>query len=196
MKSSQVIEKISYMKTSTVVVIMVCLGFFYYKNVYDNGTTYEAQITDLSTRLAAATEQKAKTEKAQKDAEEARKSVKSLAEDFDKISKRLPSNLASVDMNKAINGFVSQSGVKQISIRPGGELKKGIYDEYPFSVQLEGTFSQVALFLYNVAKAERIASVKDFTIVRSQPLGDSLLRVDAVVTNYKLAEPTKTGETQ
>ncbi len=196
MKSTQIIEKIAYLKTSTVVIIMVCLGFFYYKNAYDSGASSEAQIVDLGNRLAAATEQKTKTEKAQKDAEEARKSVKSLAEDFDKISKRLPSNLASVDMNKAINNFVSQSGLKQISIRPGGEVKKGIYDEFPFSVQLEGTFSQMAMFIYSVAKAERIASVKEFSIVRTQPLGDGPLKVDAVVINYKLAEPEKPGEVQ
>ncbi len=192
MKSAEFLEKIAFMKTTTVLMIMVVLGYVYYSNIYDSGAELEAQITALRATVATETEKKALTEKAKQEADEARKSVNRLAQDFDRISKRLPSDLASVDMNKAINGFVSQSGLKQISIRPGTEFDGEIYQRYPFSVQLEGNFSQIALFLYSVAKAERIAAVKEFTIVRANPLGDEPLKFDAVVTNYKLAEEKKT----
>lgn len=188
MKLPQILEKIAGMKTSTVLIIMVALGGFYYKNGFDDGASIETQIVEMTARISAESEKKVKTEQAQKDADLARKSVKSLAGDFDKISKKLPSNIASVDMIRAMDGFVAQSGVRQISVRPGTEINQNIYDEYPFVVQLEGSFAQIALFLYRVAKAERIASVKEFTISRLQPLGEGPLKFEATVTNYKLAE--------
>lgn len=194
MNAAKILEKVAYMKTSTALVIMAVSSFFYFRSGYDSGSTLETQITAAQAKLASETEKKGKTEEAQKIAEDARKSVKKLAEDFDKISKKLPSNISSVDMNKAINQFVSQSGVKQLSVRPGTEVKKEIYQEFPFAVQLEGSFSQIAVFLYSVAKAERITAVKEFTILRPEPLGDLPLKFEAVVTSYKLAEAKPANE--
>jgi Tfp pilus assembly protein PilO len=188
MKLPQLLEKIAGMKTSTVLMVMIALGGLYYKNGYDSGSSIDAQIIDLTARLSTENEKKTKTEQAQKEADVARNSVKNLAQDFDKISKKLPSNIASVDMIRAMDGFVAQSGVKQISVRPGTEVKQEIYDEFPFVVQLEGSFAQISLFIYHVAKAERIASVKEFAITRKQPLGEEPLKFEATVVNYKLAE--------
>lgn len=178
---------------------LLLTGFYWYA-IYDDGSVIDAQIAQVSQQLEAEEKKKLDTDATLKQVQEMQEKVGQLSAKYQEISRRLPSVLFSIDINKAIDDFARNAGVSVKSKKPGANIKKAVVEEVPVDVTLEGTYAELAQFVYLISIAERMARVKN-VIVTEPDSGSKSLKFEGQVVGYKLApvetkEPEKTGTSQ
>jgi len=179
----------SYGKT---LIIGLAVGGLYYMTMYNDGAALETQINTVQAQLQTELQKKQETEQTLKQAKEMQEKVGRLSQQYQEISKRLPSVLFSIDINKAIDGFARSAGVSVKIKKPTENIKTEVVEEVPVDVTLEGTYAELAQFTYFVSAAERMSRVKNVTISEAPPqsgvaITSRKLKFEGQVVGYKLA---------
>ncbi len=176
------------------VIALVAAGLYWYM-LYDDGSAIDAQISAVSQQLREQESKKADTDNTLKQVREMQEKVGQLTAKYQEISRRLPTDLYSIDINKAIDSFAKASGVSIKLKRPGDNIKKEVVEEVPVDVSVEGTFAQISQFVYVVTSAEKMTRVKNVVISESAD-GAKRLKLDAQVVGFKLAPEAQKSEQQ
>ncbi|QDK36843.1 type 4a pilus biogenesis protein PilO [Bdellovibrio sp. NC01] len=189
-------ETISGYTIGKAFIIGLAIGAFYYFTIYDDGSSIDAQMVTINQQLQEQEAKKKDTDATLKQVREMQDKVGRLSTQYQEISRRLPSALFSIDINKSIDGFGRNAGVNIKSKKPGENLKKEVVEEVPVEVELEGSYGELAQFVYLVSSAERMSRVKNITISDSSPTGGSRkLSFKGQVVGYKLAPEKPKAET-
>ncbi|MGZ3772464.1 MAG: type 4a pilus biogenesis protein PilO [Pseudobdellovibrionaceae bacterium] len=192
-------ETLAKQQINKVLIIGLGLTVFYWFTVYDDGSTIDAQITQISGQLQQEQNKKKDTDATLRQVKEMKEKVGQLSQKYEQISRRLPSTLFSIDINKAIDDFARNAGVSVKAKKPGENIKKAVVEEVPVDVSLEGTYAELAQFTFLVSSSERMARVKNITVSEPES-GSKKLKFDGQVVGYKLApeekEKKKTQETE
>lgn len=167
---------------------LVLTGLYWYV-LYDDGSAIDAQIVTVGQQLQAEENKKKDTDATLKQVQEMQEKVGQLSQKYQEISRRLPSALFSIDINKAIDDFARNAGVSVKSKKPGENIKKNVVEEVPVDVVLEGNYSELAQFAFLVSSAERMARVKN--VIVSEAEGAKKLKFEGQVVGYKLAPEEK-----
>lgn len=193
------IPKIASMEMPKILIAACVCTFAYYYKVYDNGDNNRARIAQLQVDIQTETTNKKATEEALKEVERMRKSVGDLGNKYQDLIKKLPADLTSLEINRAIDEYSRDAGINITARKPESGVKNEIYLEELVTVEAEGDYSKIAQFIYYISRAERLMSVKSFNITKAIGEDDtsSLLKFQGTVINYKLSpEPTKSEKDQ
>lgn len=147
-------------------VFSVICGVLYYFMFFDDGSQIEAQISTLDAQIQAEDARAAETDKALQEVEQVRTTVGALSEQFNLVSKALPDTIQNSEIIRTVDRTAKASGVLIKSKEPLPPENKEYYEEVPVRVVMEGTYSELTLFLYYLANYERIMKVKNFTITQ------------------------------
>ncbi len=185
-KLFELLAGIDFQKT---LIISGALALAYYLGPFDNGSAVEAQIMQMNGQLQVEEGKRKETDASLKEVHEMQEKIGRLSSQYQEISRRLPSVLGSIDINKAIDDFGRSSGVSIKTKRPGEIEKKEIYDEVPVSVNMEGSFAELAQFVFLVSSAERMSRVRDIVIESDYADGKvrGKLKFDGIVIGYKIS---------
>lgn len=164
-------------------------GLGYYFFAFDDGSAYVTQITSLRNDVKKEEERRKDTEATLKEVERIKEAVGVLSKQYQEISRRLPTNLQSIDLNRNIDAFARNSKVSIKSRRPLSVIQREIVDEVPVEVVLEGGFAELAQFIYLVAASERATSLKTFNLTPVEARS-TRLRLEGTVIGYQLASAT------
>ncbi|MGZ3771404.1 MAG: type 4a pilus biogenesis protein PilO [Bdellovibrio sp.] len=173
-----------------ILLVGLALTVFYWWALYNDGSAIDAQIAQVSQQLKQQEEKKKDTDATLKQVQEMQVKVGQLSQKYEQISKRLPSTLFSIDINKSIDELARNAGVSIKSKKPGENVKKPIVEEVPVSVSLEGTYAELAQFTYLVSASERMSRVTNITVTEPES-GAKRLRFEGLVVGYKLAPEEK-----
>ncbi|UOF02933.1 type IV pilus inner membrane component PilO [Bdellovibrio reynosensis] len=168
---------------------LVLTGLYWYA-VYDDGTAVDEQIATIAQQLQEEENKKKDTDATLKQVQEMQEKVGQLSAKYQEISRRLPSVLFSIDINKAIDDFARNSGVSVKSKKPSENIKKEVVEEVPVEVSLEGSYAELAQFTFLVSTAERMARVKNIVISEPEP-NSKRIKFEGQVVGYKLAPEEK-----
>ncbi len=81
------------------------------------------------------------------------------------------------------------NGLEVTTFTPRGEVNKGFYAEVPASLDLVGTYHQVAQFAEAVSKLSRIVNLSDLSFTGPTVQGDvAVLKVKSKVTTFRFVE--------
>ncbi len=84
------------------------------------------------------------------------------------------------------------NGLEVKTFTPRGEVNKGFYAEVPASLDLVGTYHQVAQFADAVSKLSRIVNLSDLSFTGPKVKGDvAVLSVKCKVTTFRFVEQKK-----
>src|SRR5690606_9948143 len=72
----------------------------------------------------------------------------------------LPNKLNEQEVLIKISNEARSAGVNPTSIQPKKAQQKGFYEELQMDVELEGSYSQLVLFLSYISKIQRIVNIK------------------------------------
>lgn len=191
---NNLLQKFAAFSIPKVLIIGLAFGGFYYMTAYNDGSSLEARIAQVDKSLAEQELKKKETDAALQQVKEMQEKVGLLSQQYQEISRRLPSALFSIDINKAIDGFARTAGVSVKSKKPSPNLKREVVEEVPVDVELEGSYAELAQFVYYVSVAERMSRVKN--VVISEGADGSLKKLKFVgqVVGYKLAEGEQSTE--
>ncbi|MGE5086928.1 MAG: type 4a pilus biogenesis protein PilO [Bacillota bacterium] len=184
----KIFEKLSSFTMGKAFVIgLLVVGIFYF-TLYDDGSALDGQIASIGQQLTQEEAKKKDTDATLKQVREMQDKVGRLSQQYQEISRRLPNALYSIDINKSIDSFARTAGVDIKAKKPGDNIKHEVVEEVPVSVSLEGTYAQLAQFVYLVASSERLARVKNIVISSSEGEGIAKkLKFEGQVVGYKLA---------
>lgn len=189
---NQLLEKLASLTNGKALIIGLMVGLAYYFMMYDDGSALEQQIGALAGQLQQAEAKKKDTEATLQEEARMKDAVGKLSEQYAFIAKKLPSELKSSEMIRGIDSVAKMAGVSVKLKKPGNVTKKEVVEELPVDVTLEGSYAQIAQFVYYTSNLERLTRVLNFSVVAQDDTKDKPLRFEGQVVSYKLApEPEK-----
>jgi len=124
------------------------------------------------------------------------KNVKKLEADLAAIDKDLKIALRLLPTTSEIPSLLTNitklgndSNLQFLLFSPSKEVPKELYVEIPVSVEVMGTYHDVARFFDKVGKLDRIVNVIDITML---PVKDTTLRTACKAVTYRFKEQTET----
>lgn len=179
-----------------ILIFGVVAGLAYYFFIFDDGSGYRGDIANLQSELAKQEEKKKETDAALKEETRMKEVIVQLSQKYQEISRRLPMNLSSIELNRNVDAFARNSGTSIKARKPLAPVEKEIVTEVPIQVTLEGSFAELAQFVQLVASSERVTTVRNYVMTPIDSRG-SRLKFEGRVVGYQLSEekpePKKRG---
>lgn len=126
---------------------------------------------------------------------EFRSQVADLEARLESLRAVLPEQKDVADLLRRIQTLATQSNLTIKGFKPSPTITKQLHAEWPISLQLDGTYHHLGMFLDRVSKFSRIINVSAISIrAREKPDLNSTITVECVATTFVLIEP-KPGAT-
>jgi len=116
--------------------------------------------------------------------------------EFLKLEEQLKAALTQLPNKKEIPSLLTNlatiardNGLDVVSFSPRAEVSKGFYAEVPGSVDLVGTYHQIAEFAQAVSKLSRIVNLSDLELSSPKVEGDvAVLKIKCKVTTFRFVD--------
>ena len=167
---NNVLIRLAVMTMQKVAIIGVALAVVYYFTMYNDGSTIETQIQKVQVDIQQEETKAQQAEAALKEVERVRAAVGALGEQFRVVSQALPSEVQMADIVRTVDTISKTAGVSVKSKEPQPVINHDYYEEIPLKISMEGTFSEVTMFLYYISSLQRVMRIKSFVI--SVPQGN------------------------
>jgi type IV pilus assembly protein PilO len=141
--------------------------------MYNDGSQIEASIQKVQADIQVEEGKAHEAEAALKEVERVRAAVGALGEQFRVVSQALPSEVQMADIIRTVDTVSKTAGVSIKSKEPQAVINHDYYEEIPLKISMQGTFSEITMFLYYISSLERVMRVKSFVISVPQAQGYS-----------------------
>jgi type IV pilus assembly protein PilO len=98
-----------------------------------------------------------------------REEVHQLELELDKLLRILPARRNTPDLLRRIRALAEQGDFNLKGFKPGTLTDKEFYSEWPITVDLDGTYHNLALLFDRVGRFSRIINIQDLTITAMNP---------------------------
>ncbi len=98
-----------------------------------------------------------------------REEVRQLELELDKLLRILPARRNTPDLMRRIRSLAEQGDFGLKKFNPGQLSDKEFFSEWPISVNVEGTYHNLALFFDRISRFSRIINIEDLEITARQP---------------------------
>jgi type IV pilus assembly protein PilO len=169
---NNVLLRLAVMTMQKVAIIGVALAVVYYFTMYNDGSTIETQIQKVQADVQQEEAKAQQAEAALKEVERVRAAVGALGEQFRVVSQALPSEVQMADIIRTVDTISKTAGVSVKSKEPQPVINHEYFEEIPLKISMEGTFSEVTMFLYYISSLERVMRIKSFVISIPQGNGN------------------------
>jgi type IV pilus assembly protein PilO len=125
------------------------------------------------------------------------KQLKEIESRLGQMMKQMPSKAEVANLLFEISQTASTSGLESKLFQPAPEIKQSFYVELPTSVEMEGKYEELGLFVSGVASMARIVTVHDINLLALPPdkAGKIRLTMKATIKTYTdLSEGTNAGQ--
>jgi type IV pilus assembly protein PilO len=165
MEKKSLIEKIEVIKMpirigilfGTLIVLAGIFIPFVYMPKTDQISVARASIEDLNGQLNRARIQRQKLPKV-------REEKKKVDQQFEAALRLLPNEMEIPELLTQITKLGTESNLDISYFRPQSNRTKGFYAEIPISLQIKGTYHDVAVFFEKVGNMERIMNIQNVTM--------------------------------
>ncbi len=113
------------------------------------------------------------------------------------MMKQMPAKAEVANLLFEISQTASTSGLESKLFQPEAEIKQSFYIELPTSVEMEGKYEELGLFVSGVASMSRIVTVHDINLVALpvDKTGKTRLTMKATIKTYTdLSEDANAGQ--
>src|SRR5258707_13008642 len=98
-----------------------------------------------------------------------REEVRQLELELDHLLRILPARRNTPDLMRRIRALAEQGDFNLKAFKPGALTDKEFYSEWPITVDLDGTYHNLALLFDRVGRFSRIINIQDLTIAALNP---------------------------
>lgn len=108
------------------------------------------------------------------------------------LNKALPEEAQTSSFLSAIQAVSNVSGVELKAWAPLEERTQGFYAKVPMKVEITGRFHQIAKFMYEMGRQDRIINMENVELGEPAPSGeDVVLKAKALATTFHLVKSTR-----
>lgn len=93
-----------------------------------------------------------------------REEVRQLELDLDKLLRILPARRNTPELMRRIRSLAEQGDFNLLRFTPGAYVEQDFYSEWPISMNLEGTYHNLAQFFERVSRFSRIINIEDLQV--------------------------------
>jgi type IV pilus assembly protein PilO len=123
---------------------------------------------------------------------EFRREVAELQARLDGLRPILPEEKDAADLLRRVNTLAVQSNLTIRGFRPQATSTKAMHAEWPISLELEGTYHNLGVFLDRVSKFPRIINVSAIALSsKTQAQPNATIEITCTATTFVLLEPGK-----
>lgn len=120
---------------------------------------------------------------------EFRKEVGTLETRLEALKPILPDERDAGDLLRRVQTLAVQSNLQILGFRPQAITTREMHAEWPISLQLEGNYHNLGLFLDRVSKFPRIINISDMTLAsKTQPSATASMTISATATTFVFVE--------
>jgi len=165
--------------------ILPIIAFFFL--VYSPKTAEIKKLGDQRTKLTA---DLSKLKVATKEIDTIKEEMSATEAKFKAASILLPQKQEIPSLLTNISSLGTESGLDFVTFQPQGEKPNDFYAEIPVTIQVNGPYHNVGLFLYKISKLNRIVSVSNITMGSPKAVdGEMLLSTNFNLVTYRFIEP-------
>ncbi|CAB1369793.1 type 4a pilus biogenesis protein PilO [Denitratisoma oestradiolicum] len=117
--------------------------------------------------------------------DEYKKQLVEIDRSFGELLKQLPNKAEMDAMIIDISQSALTRGLKVELFKPGNEARKEFYAEMPITLQLNGSYNDLAYFAADIAKLPRIVTLNNVKLKPSADLKSGVIGMDAVAMTYR-----------
>lgn len=108
---------------------------------------------------------------------------------------KLPQDAEIPSLLQRIHNQAKTAGLEITTFQRLKDVPKNYYIEIPVGMEMQGTYDELANFLYYVGRMTRIVNIKDLEMARaSKAGGDGELKIKALGTTFRYAKPGANAE--
>ena len=171
-----------------VAVSLIAAGAFYYYYEMPRQAAIATQAVELSAIRARISTGQATA----RQLPEFRAQVTELEARLDSLKPILPDERDAGDLLRRVQTLAVQSNLVILGFRPQAISLKEMHAEWPISLQLEGTYHNLGLFLDRVSKFPRIINIGGLTLAQREGTGSSTMTIACTATTFVLVEQPAT----
>lgn len=142
------------------VIIAVLAGAFYYFLLEPK----RSEIKSLQTTLQKREKLRNEYENIARELPKFEAENKRLQNEFKQAAKKLPVKKEIATLIDSIYSAVNASGLKPIAFTPKKEVQKEVYIEIPISLNVRGSYFELANFFDRIAKLPRIVNIRNLVL--------------------------------
>jgi type IV pilus assembly protein PilO len=185
-----VLLKLAVLAPKKLLILAALAAVAYFFFMFDGGEKLQARLTSIQKEIAKEKKALPESQAAVKELEAIRQSLATMGEEFSKVTQKLPSSIDQAEMIRTVDEIARLTGVSIKTKEPKSNIRKEVIEEVPLKLTMEGSFTQLVLFMYQVARVERIMKVRDFSMALGRDSRDargdsSRLVFDGEVVSYK-----------
>lgn len=121
---------------------------------------------------------------------EFRKEIAELEARLEVLKPILPTDRDAGDLLRRVQTLAVQSNLTILGFRPQAITLNEIHAEWPISLQLEGNYHNLGVFLDRVSKFPRIINIGAMTLAaKPQPTATASMNIGVTATTFVLVEP-------
>ncbi len=189
---NKLLVRLAFLTTKQVGFIALVVGFIYWNTVFDDGSSLDPQISNLQAQLQQEQRKKTETEEALKKRDHLQETLASLTAKYENLSRLVPIELNSSDLNRQLDQLARTSRISQLSRRPKPIVSGKVLDEWPVEMQFTGSYGDIAQFVYQTSVTEKVMLVKKLKITSPKDY-DGRLNFDVIVAAVKLSAARATN---
>ncbi|MDP2321869.1 MAG: type 4a pilus biogenesis protein PilO [Acidobacteriota bacterium] len=171
-----------------VAVSLAAAGAFYYYYEMPRQAAIATQAVELSAIRARISTGQATA----RQLPEFRAQVTELEARLDSLKPILPDERDAGDLLRRVQTLAVQSNLVIRGFRPQAIAMREMHAEWPISLQLEGTYHNLGLFLDRVSKFPRIINIGGLTLAQREGGGSSTMTIACTATTFVLVEQPAT----
>ena len=178
-------------RVSVISLVLVIFVAMFWTLVYSPKSEELAQLESRHTELAA---EKAKVKSRAENREKFEAELQELTSQLKEALRELPNQREIPDLLKRISSVGKKVGLEVRRFQPLPEVKKEYYADVPVSLQVYGSYHEVAMFFDRLSKLGRIVYVRDITMDNAgERAGKSMLKVEGKAVTFRfLSEDERT----
>ena len=121
---------------------------------------------------------------------EFRKEIFTLEARLEALKPILPDERDVGDLLRRVQTLATQSNLQILGFRPQAIATREMHAEWPISLQLEGNYHNLGLFLDRVSKFPRIINISNMTLsAKEPPSSTATVTISATATTFVFVEP-------
>ena len=124
----------------------------------------QAQIRRQETRLTDLQVQVTKGRIAKQQLPQFREEVRRLEGELDKLLRILPARRNTPELLRRIRALTEQGNFNIVRIQPGKFIERDFYSEWSITLNLEGTYHNLALFFDRISRFSRIINIDNLQV--------------------------------
>lgn len=147
------IERLASLEWPKVALGAVLVAALYYATLYDTGALLDAKVQATEKQVSDTREKLDRTKSADKNVKLFVQKVEAAEQQFREVIEYMPPEINLGNFLQRVKDQASAAGANVQTFSPSSDIeKRDFYEIRKFDLQLNGNFSQLALFLSNLSK--------------------------------------------